>query len=313
MSTTAKSARGVLRAAGVVLTRQGKRGIEVCLVHRPKHKDWTLPKGKLEPQESALLAAVRETREETGCDVVLGSPLPSQSYLADGQRKTVRYWIGHTDGSGPGFTPNHEIDQVVWISSAKAQSKLTYRRDRALLQTAIETPRTSPLIVLRHSQAVRRADWDGKEPKRPLTSEGERDAKELVASLSAFGPVRIITSPFTRCMQTIAPLAEALGIEPETEKLFSETGFERDPAAALERITDVLADPTPTIVCSHRPVLPGLLKRVAVRSGRRPSDVELNPSMPPGSFIVIHRRLHARKAVEGYKVGFASAIERHHA
>ena len=45
--------------------------VKVLIVHRPRYDDWSLPKGKLEPGESARSAAVREVEEETGlrCEV----------------------------------------------------------------------------------------------------------------------------------------------------------------------------------------------------------------------------------------------------
>ena len=56
--------------AGVILWRAGK----VCLVQRrfaPKAGQWTLPTGFMEWDEDIETTAIRETREETGLDVVL--------------------------------------------------------------------------------------------------------------------------------------------------------------------------------------------------------------------------------------------------
>ena len=61
------------RSAGILLYRLGKRGLEVLLI-KPggpfwRNKDagaWMIPKGALEPGESALDAALREFEEETG-------------------------------------------------------------------------------------------------------------------------------------------------------------------------------------------------------------------------------------------------------
>ena len=54
-----------VRAAGAVVTRKGG---QVLLVHRPKYDDWSFPKGKLDPGEHHVTAAVREVAEETGLD-----------------------------------------------------------------------------------------------------------------------------------------------------------------------------------------------------------------------------------------------------
>ena len=55
-----------VRAAGGAVLRAGPgRQVEVLLVHRPGHRDWTLPKGKVEPGESDEDCALREVAEET--------------------------------------------------------------------------------------------------------------------------------------------------------------------------------------------------------------------------------------------------------
>ena len=69
-----------IRAAGGVLTRSGPHGVTVAMVHRPRHDDWTLPKGKLHRGEHPVVAARREVWEETGVEAWVGVRLPSVSY-----------------------------------------------------------------------------------------------------------------------------------------------------------------------------------------------------------------------------------------
>src|SRR5258708_3255491 len=72
---------GLLRSAGGVAARSNPEGgTEVALVHRPRFDDWSLPKGKLKRGEHPLAAAVREVREETGADALVGARLPTVSY-----------------------------------------------------------------------------------------------------------------------------------------------------------------------------------------------------------------------------------------
>jgi 8-oxo-dGTP diphosphatase len=51
----------MVEAAGGVVwrTSASAAGMEVLVVHRPRRRDWSLPKGKLDPGESYLAAAVR--------------------------------------------------------------------------------------------------------------------------------------------------------------------------------------------------------------------------------------------------------------
>jgi 8-oxo-dGTP diphosphatase len=126
-----------VRAAGVVLWRDSPfyDGIELALVHRPRYDDWSLPKGKLKHGEDFPAAAVRETREETGLECVLGAPLPTTRYLVDGRPKEVRYWAAEA-GAGA-FVPSHEVDRMVWLPPSAARRRLTHDRDRPVLDALL--------------------------------------------------------------------------------------------------------------------------------------------------------------------------------
>ena len=122
----------VVQAAGGVVVRRGDEGTELCVVHRPRYGDWTLPKGKLDPGESFEEAAIREVCEETGLRCSLGRELPSTRYFdGKGRPKVVRYWLMEAEGGD--FVPNEEVDELRWISPPEAIELLTYDRDRELL------------------------------------------------------------------------------------------------------------------------------------------------------------------------------------
>src|ERR1700756_1760886 len=96
-----QAAADEVRAAGAVLWRPAGAGAQVALVHRPKYDDWSFPKGKLDPGEHVLLAAVREVAEETGLRVKLGRRLPSVRYAGEGLRKRVDYWAATVAAAAP--------------------------------------------------------------------------------------------------------------------------------------------------------------------------------------------------------------------
>ena len=122
----------VIRAAGGVVERQGDRGLEVLLVHRPRYDDWSLPKGKCEPGESDEACAVREVEEETGLVCNLGAELPSTVYRdAKGRMKRARYW-SMTARAGE-LTFAHEVDAARWLPILDAIELLTYERDVEVL------------------------------------------------------------------------------------------------------------------------------------------------------------------------------------
>jgi phosphohistidine phosphatase len=69
------------------------------------------------------------------------------------------------------------------------------------------------LYFLRHGQAAGRAEWQGEDAARPLTTDGKRRLQREGAALRALDPGLdlIITSPLLRAQQTAEIVASALG------------------------------------------------------------------------------------------------------
>ena len=119
-----------VEAAGGVVTDAGGR---VCLVHRPRYDDWSLPKGKLDPGETFEEAALREVEEETGLVCTLAEELAPTEYRDRKNRpKVVRYWR-MTVVEDPGFEPNDEVDELRWLDPADAIALVSYDHDKTLL------------------------------------------------------------------------------------------------------------------------------------------------------------------------------------
>ncbi len=51
--------------------------------------------------------------------------------------------------------------------------------------------------------------------KRPLSRKGRRQAAALAKDLRPLGAARVLSSPYLRCVETVEPLAAALGVEVE--------------------------------------------------------------------------------------------------
>ncbi|MCX9193261.1 NUDIX hydrolase [Carbonactinospora thermoautotrophica] len=294
-----------LRAAGAVLWRAGPDGVpRVAVIHRPKQDDWTFPKGKPEPGEHPLVTAVREVEEETGHRVRLGPALPTVRYLTgEGRPKTVRFWAGAD--SGGEFTPNREVDELRWLPPAQARELLSYPSDHRVLDafTTMEQD-TQALVVLRHAEALDRADWAGPDAARPLSAAGYQQAERLADLLAAYGPKLLISSDARRCVDTLRPYAERYGIEIVTDHALSEEAYLADPTglhAALDRALDRALDTAlnnrasdraagtrkPLVVCSHRPVLPVLATLLRARLAGMREQVLRTP-LAPGAFWVFH-------------------------
>jgi 8-oxo-dGTP diphosphatase len=120
----------MIEAAGGVIWRSDQRSssVEVLLVHRPRRRDWSLPKGKLHAREDAVRAALREVREETGLRCELGPELPGTTYLdRKGREKQVRYWAMRPISGR--FKRNFEVDEIVWAPLERAATLLTHDHD----------------------------------------------------------------------------------------------------------------------------------------------------------------------------------------
>ena len=120
-------------AGGAVWRRTSSGNLKVLIVHRPRYDDWSLPKGKLDPDETHRDAALREVEEETGLRCKARGELTTTHYLdRKGREKRVRYWaMQPIDGE---FEPNDEVDELRWIPPSEAAELLTYDHDAELAQ-----------------------------------------------------------------------------------------------------------------------------------------------------------------------------------
>ncbi len=276
-----------IRAAGAVLWRVTPAdGLEIALIHRPKYDDWSLPKGKLATGEHVVAAAVREVEEETGVAVRLGRQLPSQHYLVEGRPKEVRYWVANARDDGErAFQPTDEVDGLRWLPVGAAEQQLTHRRDASVVAAfAAASIATTPLVLLRHAPAIKRSEWADDERIRPLNDKGAAQAAQLIPLLAAYGLEHLLVSDTLRCTDTLRPYAEQQGLAIDLEPLFSETGFKQRRDDALARTVRLLTIDRPTVVCSHRPVLPDLVVMLCRRSGVVPPSRGLQA----GAFWVLH-------------------------
>jgi 8-oxo-dGTP pyrophosphatase MutT (NUDIX family) len=123
----------VIRAAGGVICRTGPSDqTEIVIIHRPVYDDWTLPKGKVEPDETPEDCALREVREETGFKCELLRPLGCTAYVdRRGRDKMACYWVMQVLSGR--FRSGIEVDKLVWLPIDQAVKRLSYPRDKTLL------------------------------------------------------------------------------------------------------------------------------------------------------------------------------------
>ncbi len=131
-ATVTPPAGYVIEAAGGVVWQREGRELHVLLVHRLNRGDWSLPKGKCRPDESAEACALREVAEETGLVCEPGDELIEVNYRdRNGRAKHVRYWAMFV-GEGVAVASG-EVDEVRWVPYGEAMGLLTKRRDQEVL------------------------------------------------------------------------------------------------------------------------------------------------------------------------------------
>jgi phosphohistidine phosphatase SixA len=106
------------------------------------------------------------------------------------------------------------------------------------------------VILLRHASAGDRRTWDGDDMLRPLDKRGRKQAATLRDELRARGVRRVVSSPYVRCMQTVAPL----GLDVVPDERLAEGASERDTRELLATLDDAVA-------CTHGDVVENVLGR----------------------------------------------------
>lgn len=320
---------------------------ELCLVYRPKYDDWSWPKGKNEPKESHRHTAVREVGEETGYAVTLGPHIAQIEYPLENEGKKsisksgaknssqnnnktevvkrIHYWMMREIDENaamkrlPAFGPIKpakptEIGNVIWLTPSKARKKLTHDSDRKVLDAFLEKLHASQteyktLILVRHGKAESRKSWQGSEATRPITPLGSAASYALGRELACYAPNRIVSSPWKRCVETVATFAHDSSLSIEQIAELTEDHHEYKPKSTLSVLIseiqnlDCNAQNTQntqnteaninnsTVMCLHRPIIGTFfdyLRGITKPRAHKRILSQKSPYMPTGSAIVLH-------------------------
>lgn len=320
---------------------------ELCLVYRPKYDDWSWPKGKNEPKESHRHTAVREVGEETGYAVTLGPHIAQIEYPLENEGKKsisksgaknssqnnnktevvkrIHYWMMREIDENaamkrlPAFGPIKpakptEIGNVIWLTPSKARKKLTHDSDRKVLDAFLEKlhdgqTEYKTLILVRHGKAESRKSWQGSEATRPITPLGSAASYALGRELACYAPNRIVSSPWKRCVETVATFAHDSSLYIEQIAELTEDHHEDKPKSTLSVLIseiqnlDCNAQNTQntqnteaninnsTVMCLHRPIIGTFfdyLRGITKPRAHKRILSQKSPYMPTGSAIVLH-------------------------
>lgn len=119
------------------------------------------------------------------------------------------------------------------------------------------------LHLVRHALAGSRPAWTGVDFERPLDALGEAQAQAICEDLKARPVKRIVSSPALRCVDTVKPLAQTLGLTVELSDELAEGASVAETFGLLSRLAVVDGD---SVLCSHGDVIPTVIWTLA-RSG----------------------------------------------
>lgn len=320
---------------------------ELCLVYRPKYDDWSWPKGKNEDNESHRHTAVREVGEETGYAVTLGPHIAQIEYPLENEGKKsisksgaknnsqnnnktevvkrIHYWMMREIDENsamrrlPAFGPIKpakptEIGNIIWLTPSKARKKLTHDSDRKVLDAFLEKLHAGQteyktLILVRHGKAESRKSWQGSEATRPITPLGSAASYALGRELACYAPNRIVSSPWKRCVETVAIFAHDSSLPIEQIAELTEDHHENKPKSTLSVLISEIQNldcnvkntqntqnaeeniNNSTVMCLHRPIIGTFfdyLRGITKPRAHKRILSQKSPYMPTGSAIVLH-------------------------
>ena len=129
------------------------------------------------------------------------------------------------------------------------------------------------VLLLRHARAGERAAWTGDDRLRPLDERGLRQALAL-RELAQRAIGRIVSSPYRRCVETVEPLAEALGIPIELDDRLAE-------GASTQLALSLLGELDGGLACTHGDVIEAVLGY-----GLRKGAVAVTDVGPDGAVVL---------------------------
>jgi 2,3-bisphosphoglycerate-dependent phosphoglycerate mutase len=188
---------------------------------------WNFPGGSVEHGETIEQACIREVKEETGFDVLIAHML----HYTSGKVTFLVQIVGgqlETDSVNP---DNEDIVSAEWVPLTDEQR--LDAKTRPIWEAYNHTAES-----LRTVYAVRHCKAEGQAPDAPLTNEGWEQAFQLDGCLALFQVDKIVSSPFTRAVQSISKLSGRRGLTIHTDERLSERVLSSEPMkdwlAALE-------------------------------------------------------------------------------
>jgi len=135
-----------LVSAGGVAYRKTGAPTEIVLIQTSSEGRWQLPKGIIDPGETAEQTAIREVREEAGIDCEILAELETIDYwyverhskLPERIHKTVHFYLmKYIDGEVADH--DDEVREARWVEINGALEKLAFATERSVVKKALES------------------------------------------------------------------------------------------------------------------------------------------------------------------------------
>jgi 8-oxo-dGTP diphosphatase len=132
-------------------------------------------------------------------------------------------------------------------------------------------------FLVRHAKAGHRSGWSGDDWERPLTNGGHLQAAAIADRLAGEGLKSLWSSPYVRCVQTLEPLADRIGLPIAADDRLAEGARFDDTLDLIRGAGDG------AVFCTHGDVLTDVMNALV----RRGTELTTTPEWRKGAVWVL--------------------------
>ena len=126
------------KSCGAIIFRKIQNKYEFVLIQQKYSLHFGFPKGHVEQNESELMTAYREVKEETGLDIEIFSQIRGKIQYSPrpGIIKDVIYFLAKAKSTII-KKQDEEIEDAMWVDESEVLNKLTYQSDKQIFESVL--------------------------------------------------------------------------------------------------------------------------------------------------------------------------------